>query len=399
MVDPTALPTLAELAGDPHPHLARLRATGPVSHVPALGGYLVTGRTTAVDVLRDAATFTVDDPRFSTAQVVGSSMLSLDGPAHDRHRRPFVGPFRPRRVTQRFGRSLQDLVTRGIDDVVGAPGPTAELRATIAGPVAAGVVAHSLGLDGDDDATVARLLGWYREIVASVSGIAEGRTVTAAGAAAMAELGASLRPHLDVHPPRARTGAAPTLADSLLRDAAVNGDLDGEEVIANAAVIMFGGIETTEAMILNALWFILRADGARPVAEVAGVAAAVEESLRLEPAAAVVDRFATADVTIGDVRIPNRSLVEVSLAGANRDPTEFPDPDRFDPSRPNLRRQLAFAVGPHVCIGMDLARLETCVAVASLLERLPGLRLADDRPAPSGLVFRKPERLDVTWDR
>ncbi|MGH9272109.1 MAG: cytochrome P450, partial [Ilumatobacteraceae bacterium] len=67
-------PTLEDLAGDPHPHLARLRAAGPVSFVPALGGWLVTGRAAALSLLHDPARFTVDDPRFSTAQVVGRSM-------------------------------------------------------------------------------------------------------------------------------------------------------------------------------------------------------------------------------------------------------------------------------------------------------------------------------------
>jgi hypothetical protein len=87
----------------------------------------------------------------------------------------------------------------------------------------------------------------------------------------------------------------------------------------------------------------------------------------------------------------------VSLAGANRDPVEFPDPDRFDLHRPNARRHLAFAAGPHVCIGMDLARLEAREALTVLLRRLPGLRLDDDAPPPTGLVFRKPERLPVRW--
>ena len=71
-------------------------------------------------------------------------------------------------------------------------------------------------------------------------------------------------------------------------------------------------------------------------------------------------------------------LVVVSLAGANRDPAEFPEPDRFVLHRPNVRRHLAFAAGPHVCIGMDLARLEARVAVSTVLARLPAARLAAD---------------------
>jgi cytochrome P450 len=92
--------------------------------------------------------------------------------------------------------------------------------------------------------------------------------------------------------------------------------------------------------------------------------------------------------------------VRVSIAGANRDPAVFPDPDRLDLERADARRHLAFAQGPHVCIGVHLARLEARTALATLLRRLPGLRLDPDRPSNvQGLVFRKPPALNVVWDR
>ena len=89
----------------------------------------------------------------------------------------------------------------------------------------------------------------------------------------------------------------------------------------------------------------------------------------------------------------------VSLAGANRDPAAFPAPDRFDLRRPNARQNLGFALGPHFCVGAQLARLETAAAVTALLDRLPGIRLDPAEPArPRGLVFRKPPALHVLWD-
>ena len=89
--------------------------------------------------------------------------------------------------------------------------------------------------------------------------------------------------------------------------------------------------------------------------------------------------------------------MRLSLAGANRDPSVFPDPDAFELARPN-RRHLAFAQGPHVCVGVHLARLEARTALSELLSRLPELRLYPDRPAEiRGLVFRKPPRLDALW--
>ena len=100
--------TLEQLEQDPHPVLARLRATEPVSWLPVLDGWLVTRHDLAVAVMRDADTFTVDDPRFSTAQVVGPSMLSLDGDDHARHRAPFAAPFRPTAVRERFADPAAD---------------------------------------------------------------------------------------------------------------------------------------------------------------------------------------------------------------------------------------------------------------------------------------------------
>ena len=93
---------LEQLEGDPHALLAQLREREPVSWLPALEGWLVTRHDLAEAVVRDAGTFTVDDPRFSTARVVGVSMLSLDGERHARHRAPFVAPFRITAVRERF---------------------------------------------------------------------------------------------------------------------------------------------------------------------------------------------------------------------------------------------------------------------------------------------------------
>ena len=93
--------TMRDLDTNLHPVLRRLRASEPVSWLPVLGGWLVTRRDLVLRVLRDSRTFTVDDPRFSTARVIGPSMLSLDGPAHARHRSPF---FAARSEERRVGK-------------------------------------------------------------------------------------------------------------------------------------------------------------------------------------------------------------------------------------------------------------------------------------------------------
>jgi cytochrome P450 len=373
---------IAELATDPHPALARLRATEPVSWVPALGRWLVTSRDAALRVLRDARTFTVDDPRFSTARVVGPSMLSLDGPAHTAARKPFVGPFRPAQVAERFTARVTQLAA---DLVAGIrPAGRAELRASVAGPLAVRVVADTLGLRETDSRT---LLGWYSTFVAAVSDVTAGCPVPAEATAAFEALAEHVLAGADEN-------------GSLLAEA-VAGGLGREEAVSNAGVLLFGGIETTEGMILNLLWHLLREP-----AQLAAVRDdpdllpnAVEESLRLEPAAAVVDRYATSDVDVAGAAIRRGDPVSVSLAGANRDPATFPEPDRFDVRRVNARQHIAFAHGPHVCLAMDLARLETSIAVRTLLIELPGLALDEQHPTgPSGLVFRKPQTLHVRWE-
>jgi cytochrome P450 len=249
-------------------------------------------------------------------------------------------------------------------------------------------VTFALGLEGADTDAV---LGWYDGIVGAVTEVTAGNPVTSAGKEAFAALRSSVEPALDRDPSSSLAAAAASEAGGLTHD----------EVVSNLAVLMFGGIETTEGMISNAILHLLAHPEQRELvdADRALLPNAIEESLRLEPAAAVIDRYATRDVSFGGASIRRGELVTLSIAGANRDPQFFPEPDRFDIRRDNARLQIAFAHGPHVCIGMHLARLEAHTAVGLLLDRLPALRLDPARPAaPSGLVFRKPPTLHVAWD-
>ena len=378
---------LEEFEADPHPLLARLREEEPVSWVPALGTWLVTRRDLVLEAMREAATFTVDDPRFSTAQVIGPSMLSLDGDAHSTHRDPFARAFRLDAVRDRFTELVRtetdDLIDRFADD------GHAELRRALAGPLAVRVMIVALGLE---EAPTRTVLGWYEAIVAAVTDITAGAPVSPAGSQAFSELVASVARSLDGDPDASLLAAVAGEAGGLTR----------AQVASNAAVLLFGGIETTEGMIANLILHVLRDEGQRDalLADPALLPNAVEESLRLEPAAAVIDRYATKDVELGGVNIGRGDPVTLSIAAANRDPVLFVDPDRFDVHRPNANRHVTFAHGPHVCLGMHLARLEARTALGRLLARLPGLRLNPAYPsAPRGLVFRKPPTLDVLWGR
>ena len=264
--------TIEELERDPHPLLARLRESEPVSWLPVLDGWLVTRRDLALEVMRDAETYTVDDPRFSTGQVVGPSMLSLDGAEHERHREPFARPFRLAEVRSRFDEFVRDEAERLIDEI--AETGEAELRRSLAGPLSVAAMVRALGLDEEDAGAV---LGWYDAIVAGVTAITAGKPADPAAAAAFEQLSASVTRAFGLDP-----------ESSLVAAAAADGDgLAEGEVVSNAAVLLFGGIETAEGMIANAIFHVLSSPEARLRLEgdPALVGAAVEESLRLEPAA------------------------------------------------------------------------------------------------------------------
>lgn len=377
--------TVEALDRAPHPLLAELRAREPVSWIQALDGWLVTRYDLALDVMRDARRFTVDDPRFSTAQVIGPSMLSLDHAEHARHRKPFVGPFRARAVRERFDTSTAEEAERLVGRL--RPAGAGELRRSFAGPYATAIITHALGLGRDEAESV---LGWYDAISDAVTSITAGSAEPTAGRAAFGALSGRLRNVI--------RGA--DASESLLAAVATESDLSEEQITSNAAVLLFGGIETTEGMIANAALHLLEHPDA--LARVYGqpqlLTAAIEESLRLEPAAAVIDRYATEPVVLAGAEIAAGELVRISIAGGNRDPAVFDDPDRFDLRRRNSRRHLSFAHGPHVCVGVHLARLEARTALLAVLEGLPGLRLDPERPSEvRGLVFRKPVELNALW--
>ncbi|MEM7125097.1 MAG: cytochrome P450 [Chloroflexota bacterium] len=381
--------TLDDLENDVHSVLHRLRMREPVTWLPVLNAWLVTRRDDAIVTMRDARTYTVDHPGFSTAQVVGPSMLSLDGAEHAHHRKPFEKPFRRREVEARFRRGVSEIVARLVDGLTSDK--RAELRRDFAGPIAVQTMISALGLG---NISVSAVLGWYDTIVDAVTRVTAGEPVSPEGQAAFASLRENLLPSLQNQPESSLLATASGVADGLSED----------QIVSNAAVLLFGGIETTEGMIANSLYFLLTNPHIlrRVYADFELIPAVVEESLRMEPAASVIDRYTTRDVQLRDAAIQAGDLVRISLASANRDPDTFPNPDTFDPERPNLQSHVTWAQGPHVCLGLHLARLETHLALEQLLFRLPGLHLmpnpdALDQAKPCGLVFRKPQALQVAW--
>jgi len=375
-----SLPTVEDLTVDPHPHLARLRAMSPIVWVPALDAWIVTGRDLAIDVMRDDARFTVDDPRFSTGRVVGPSMLSTDGQTHARHRKAFAAAFRPAMTRERLGETVNEIAKRCVGDVRSAP--VVDLRATVAGPVAADVAIEALGLVGTDPGEV---LAWYRAIVDSVSELS-------------VDLDAVADPRLmdGVRAAVARTVAVPGTALTATRAAAA--DLTDAEFASNVAIVMFGALETSEALIANLLREVVASPPfhARLATDSTMRDRSVEESLRIEPGASFVDRYVLGDTNVDGVALADGDHVIVSLAAANRDPAAYREPDEFRLDRSGEPPNLAFATGPHVCLGAHLARMEAKAVLDAWFELEISVKpAAAGFDTPSGLVFRKPERLMV----
>jgi cytochrome P450 len=371
--------TLEQLDTDPYIPLARLQEREPVSWVPALGGWLVTRRDVCIEVMRDAGLFSVDDPRFSTAQVVGPSMLSLDGAEHRRHRDPFASAFRRPEVMARFAERVEREARRLVEAL--APEGRAEIRRDLAGPLAVNVVANALDLLDVEPGVV---LGWYDEIVAAVDRVSAGQEIGTGAREAVSAL--------ERHVAETIEHGSGVLAQATMT-------LTPAEVVSTAAVMRFGGIETSEGMTTTLFWHLLTNPSqlAALTADRSLGANAVEESLRLEPAAARVDRYATSDTELAGAFIRRGDLAIVSLTAANRDPATFTNPAEFDISRPNARSHLTFAQGPHACVGVHLARLETQSALDAVLDGWPGIRIDTGSTPPTGVIFRKPRSLAVRW--
>ena len=325
-----------------HETLAELRSREPVSWVPALDAWFVTSRALAVEVMRDAATFTVDDPRFSTAQVLGPSMLSLDGPEHGRHRDPFADAFRLPEVRRTFTDAVTNLAREIVTEL--QPVGRAELRRELAGPLAARV-------DGARPRSRRRRCRDAARVVPRHRRRGE-RDRQRGGRRRQTGIGGR-RAGGRRSPGRSTPGRAssPDAREALTVD----------EIVSNTGVLLFGGIETTEGMTTNLFAHLLAEPGlwdvgrTRPIADRERdrgvVAARTVGGARRPLRHARYTSSASADIERGD-------FVIVMIAAANRDPAVFADPDRFDIRRANAKQHLTFAHGPHACLGMHLARLE-----------------------------------------
>ena len=177
--------------------------------------------------------------------------------------------------------------------------------------------------------------------------------------------------------------------------------LSDEEIFAFLRLLLPAGAETTYRSASNLFFGLLtRPEQLGAVRDDRSLLPqAIEEGVRWEPPLTGIMRMTTADVEIEGLSVPAGSVLSVSMGAANRDPSRWDRPDEFDIVRP-FHQHVSFALGPHTCLGMHLARMETAVALTALLDRLPGLRLdpgAGDVQI-AGVAFRSPRRLPVVFD-
>ncbi|HEB89529.1 MAG TPA: cytochrome P450 [Deltaproteobacteria bacterium] len=178
-------------------------------------------------------------------------------------------------------------------------------------------------------------------------------------------------------------------------------ELSDEEILNTLRVLLAAGAETTMRTSGNLMTGLLTHPDQFDLlkADRTLIASAIEESLRWEGPIPEVHRLAMKDTELAGITIPKGTHVRVVVMAANRDETEFTDPERFDITRrPNPH--LGFGHGSHLCLGMNLARAEITSMLDAILDRMPRLRLDDDYESPviAGASFRSPPELHVRWD-
>ncbi|MGI5164860.1 cytochrome P450 [Spirillospora sp. CA-253888] len=372
------LPTKRPRPLDPPDEYAAFRK-GPPTRVRLPDGsehWLVSRHADVRAVLADPR-FSADDthpgfPRmFPLPPIPGMlSFLRYDDPAHGRLRRMLAGEFTMRRTN-----ALRPAIGRIVDgllDAMARQGPPADLVEAFALPLPSLVICELLGVPYADH-------DFFQEHSAVALSLELGPE---RAAAAMEEIGRYLDGLV------AAKEYAPT--DDLLGRAAARvaaGELDHDELVSMARLLLIAGHETTANMIsLGTLVLLRRPDQLAALrAEPGLIRSAVEELLRhLTIVQLGTARVAREPVEVGGVTVPAGEGVVVALPAANRDPGHFPEPDRFDVRR-DAGQHVAFGFGMHQCIGQMLARVEMEMAFSRLFDRFPGLALATEE---SGLRFR-----------
>ncbi|MCA1834532.1 MAG: cytochrome P450 [Actinomycetota bacterium] len=371
---------------DPYPGYAEMRHSSPVAETDHFG-FTTTSiyrYHDVVAVLKQPELFSSDIYNRTIGLVMGPTILGMDGTEHVLNRGLVASAFR-RKALESWTTSLIEPTVHELIDRFAPRGESELVREfTIQFPIR--IIARMLGIPSDDFGRFARL---------SIELISIARDIPRGLAASQ-----SLHEYFAGILEERREQPADDLISSLVQ-ADIDGErLDDELIFGFLRLLLPAGAETTYRLLGNLVFALLSDDDQMTMvrSDRSLIPSAIEEALRWESPVQIVSRIPTKDAVVGGVPIPEGKSMTLRLGSANRDETVFEDPDRFD-----LRRQgaphVAFAEGPHRCLGEHLARLEVTTALNAMLDRLPDLRLVpgDVDPHINGSAFRSPTSLPVEF--
>ena len=383
----------ADFIDNPYPYYAALRAHDPV-HAMA-SGVLLTRYDDVISVYRDARASS--DKKVEFKPKLGESPLyehhttSLvfnDPPLHTRVRRLIMGALNQKAIAR-----MEMDVVRLVDTLLERMAATREVNFidAFASEIPIEVIGNLLDVPRSDRGP---LRGWS---VAILSGLEPTLTpeMLERGNRAVSEFLDYLKRLVDER--RRKPGDYET--DVLTR--LIQGEKDGErlsekELYHQCIFLLNAGHETTTNLIGNGMWLLLThpEELARLRIDPGLVPSAIEEMLRYEGPIQLNNRRLTAPVALGGKTLAEGTSITIAIGAANRDPAQFPDPDRFDIARkPN--RHVAFGQGDHACSGMNVARMEGRVAFSRLLARFPKIELAGEPERDRRIRFRGFRNLPV----
>lgn len=383
-------PFVPSFKENPYLQYARLRQEGAVHRSEALQAWIVTGYRECRAVLGDAESFssdganaggqlgqTIREERAASPLGAVQTLLTVDPPVHARLRGVISRAFTPRRVAELEPRI--ESIGEGLLDRAGEGGEF-DLVSDFAGPLPVVVIAELLGIPaGDRD----RFRAWSNQIAATTDlfGVRE-------NALRARESTKELIDYFDVVIAERRRERQRDLLSDLIDAEERDQRLNHQEILAFAILLLVAGVETTTNLIGNGM--LALTDHPEALERLREAPAewppAIEEMLRYDSPVQGVIRIARRDVMLGSQAVAAGDLLLLMLGGANRDPAEFPHPDRFDLAR-EPRRHLAFGLGPHFCLGAPLARLEAVVALRVLCRRFPMLEMGGEAPQRGGTLL------------
>jgi len=395
-------PLSPEFIRDPYPSYDRLRRTDPM-HVTAFGAFLASRHAEASLVLRDKRfgkdyverskrRYGPDIMQQPIFRSMSQWMLQQDPPDHTRLRGLVVKAFTARRVEDMRPR-IQQVVDQTLDAMVGRG--HMDLIEDFAFRLPVTIICDMLGIPEDHREIFYRSSRDGGRILEPVpmspAEIAQGNAANAMAQMYFQQL-FELR----------RKSPGDDLTTQLVQAEEAGSKLSNEELTANIILLFGAGHETTVNLIGNGLLALHRNPDQLALlrANPALIGGAIEEFLRYDSSVQMTGRVALEDIDdLGATKIPKGESVLCLLGSANRDPAVYPDrPERLDITRPNVR-PLSFGGGIHFCLGAQLARIEAEIAVATLLRRLPDLRL-DDAENPQWrptFVLRGLKSLPASW--